>query len=288
VSYWIFAPGIYNPAIIGSKDFFSMGVITSFQGKSNTQLLSGDTRITKKVPGYFTSPDLKDFTNIGIGASVFHDIDGLSHNTGFSISGAYQIPLNYHKLSFLSFGASFKAEYSTINTDSSRIKNPLRKTYYPNADFGVFYYNPSFYAGVSVVNLLGSPWKPDTLGIYQVPVSREYFLTAGFKILLSKSLNIVLEPSVLVSATDSTFNKISDNINPILKLYLDNFCLGSSYHNNGKILFFAQFRYPSFYVGAFYELAQKTAYFKKEPLIEFTLGLNIQHDKSRFSKNSHW
>jgi hypothetical protein len=135
---------------------------------------------------------------------------------------------------------------------------------------------------------MGSPWGSDTLGLYKVPLSRQYFLTSGYKLLLSKSLNIVLEPSFLISATDSTFRKIKDNFNPIIRLYLGDFCLGTSFRTGGMISFFSQFRYPRFYVGVFYELAKKTSYFKHTPIVEFTLGINILSDKSRFSHHSHW
>ena len=101
-------------------------------------------------------------------------------------------------------------------------------------------------------------------------------------------MNIVLEPSVLISATDSTFGKITDNINPIIKLYLEDFCIGTSFRSGGKISLFGQFRYPRFYVGAYYELASKTPYYKNKPIVEFTLGINIQPDKSRLTKHSHW
>jgi type IX secretion system PorP/SprF family membrane protein len=287
VSYWVFVPYIYNPAIVGSKDFLSIGINAAFQGESNSQLISGNARITKTNSGYFSSPDITEFKNAGIGGSVYKDIDGFSRNIGLSCSGSYQIPLNTRNLSFISFGVSVKAGYHTINNDSGQ-ENSLKKTFYPNLDLGIYYYGTNFFAGVSSINIMGSPWGPDTLGLYKVPVSRQYFVTAGYKFLLSKSLNIVLEPSFLMCATDSTFRKIKENLNPIIRLYLGDFCLGTSFRTGGKISFFSQYRYPRFYVGAFYELAKKTPYFKQTPIVEFTLGINILSDKSRFSNHSHW
>jgi type IX secretion system PorP/SprF family membrane protein len=286
-SYWVFIPYIYNPAMVGSKDFLSVGFNAAFQGKSNTQIISGNSRITKTNSGYFSSPDITEFKNIGIGASVFNDFDGLTRNTGLSASGSYQIPLNTHQLSFLSFGFSLKGEYNSV---TSLVRNNVARTFYPNFDLGIYYYGINFFTGISAINLLGSPWKPkpDSVGIYIIPVSKEYFFTAGYKILISKSLNIVLEPSIVITTTDSTFNKIKDNISPIIKLYMEDFCLGSSFRSNGYTAFFAQYRYPKFYIGAFYELPQKTAYFKKAPVVELTFGINIQSDKSRFSRHSHW
>jgi len=290
VSYWVFVPYIYNPAITGSKDFMSIGFNASFQGESNTQLLSGNARLTKTAPSYFSSPEITEYTNTGVGGSIYRDVNGLSKNLGMSGAFSYSIPLNSHRLSFLSLGTSVKGAYSTISSDSADLEDPTRETFFPNFDLGVYFYSPGFYSGISAVNLLGSPWIPDTLGNYDVPVSRQYFFNAGFKILLSRSLNMVLEPSVLVAATDSTFDDISSNISPIFKLYIENFCLGTSFStgNSGKIAFFGQFRYPGFYVGAYYELASKTAYYANKPHVELTFGLNMHYNKPNLTKRSHW
>ena len=288
ISYWVFSPYIYNPAMVGSKDFLSIGLNAAFQGKSNTQLISGNSRISKTRSGYFSSPDLVEFKNLGAGGSVFKDIYGSSRNIGISISGSYHLQLNTRKLSFLSFGISVKGVSNTINKDSTGTENPEKKTFYPNLDLGMYYYGTSFFAGLSVTNAFGNPEKPDTLGIFKIPVSRQFFFTTGCKILISKSLNIVLEPSVLILADDSAFKQISDNINPIIRLYMEDFCFGTSFRKNGKISIFSQFRYPRFYIGAYYELPKKTPFFKKNPIVEFTLGINIQADKSRFPNHNHW
>jgi type IX secretion system PorP/SprF family membrane protein len=287
ISYWVFNPYIYNPAIVGSKDFLSAGLNAAFQGESNSQLISGNARISKAKSGYFSSPDIIEFKNIGVGGAVFKDISGLSKNIGISGSGSYQIPLNTSNLSFLSFGVSIKGVYNNL-TDSVGPRKSYKKSFYPDFDLGVYYFGTSFFAGLSSTNILGNPWKSDSLEIFKIPVQRQYFFTAGVKILLSRSLNIVLEPSALVIVHDSTMRKITDNINPIIKLYMDNFCFGTAFNRNSNISFFTQFRYPKFFVGAYYEFSKKTAYFKKTPLVEFTLGMNIQPDKSRLSRRSHW
>jgi type IX secretion system PorP/SprF family membrane protein len=288
VSYWVFTPYIYNPGIVGSKDYLSAGINTAFQGNSNAQLLSGNTRLSKTKSGYFSSPDIMEFKNIGIGGSVYRDINGLSQNIGLSAAFSYHLPLNASNLSFLSFGVSVKGVYNSLDNDSTGLARSFKKTFFPDFDLGVYYYGTNFFTGLSSTNILGNPWKSDSLDIFRIPVSRQYFFTAGYKILLSKSLNMVLEPSVLIFSNDSTIRKKSANINPIIKLYMEDFCFGASFHSNEKISFFAQFRYPRFYVGAYYELPKKTAFYKKAPIVEFTAGINIQPDKSRFSNHSHW
>ena len=288
VSCWVFTPYVYNPAIVGSKDFFSIGLNAAFQGNSNVQLISGDTRISKASSGYFSSPEISEFKNIGIGGSIFKDINGISKNIGISGSFSYHMPLNVSQLSFLSFGISIKGIYNSLDNDLVGPAHSFKKTLYPDFDLGIYYYGTSFFTGLSSTNILGNPWKSDTLKIFKIPVSRQYFFTAGYKILLSKSLNIVLEPSALIFVNDSTIRKISDNINPIIKLYIEGFSFGTSFYSDGKISFFAQYRYPRVWVGAFYELPEKTAYFSRAPIVEFTLGLNLQPVRTKFSNHSHW
>lgn len=288
ISYWVFIPYIYNPAIVGSKDFFSIDLNASFQGKSNTQILSGNTRLTKTLSGYFSSPDILEFRNVGVGGSVFHDLNGTSENMGASAAASYQFPLNTKEISFLSFGASVKGVLNTLNNGTDGSDNPLKRTFYPNFDLGIYYYGPKLFTGISTVNLFGNPGDHDSQGVSEIPVERQYFFSAGYKIIISKSLNMVLEPSVLVNAFDSTLNKITDNINPIIKFYAGYFCVGTYFHNKGKTSFFAQFKYPKFYVGTFFEIPRKTPFFKNVPTINFTLGLNFLNDKSRLSGKSHW
>jgi type IX secretion system PorP/SprF family membrane protein len=288
VSYWVFTPYIYNPAIVGSKDFLSLGLNATFQGKSNSQLLSGNTRLSKTQSGYFSSPDILEFKNIGVGGSVYKDIDGLSRNLGISGAFSYQLPLNPANLSFLSFGVSVKGVYNMLDNGLTGPARSFKKTFFPDFDLGIYYYGANFFTGLSSTNILGNPWKSDSLEIFKIPVSRQYFFTAGYKILLSRSLNMVLEPSVLIFSNDSIIRKKSAKINPIIRLYMEDFCLGASFHSDGKISFFSQFRYPGFFVGAYYELPKKIAFYKKAPIVEFTAGVTIQPDKSRFSNHSHW
>lgn len=288
ISYWVFTPYIYNPGMIGSKDYISVGVNAAFQGSDNSQLLSGNRRISKTRSGYFSSPDIIEFKNIGAGGSFFRDFKGVSKNIGISVSGSYQIPLNTRKLSFLSFGLTVKGVSNTIDNDSVGPARYFKKRFYPDFDLGLYYYGTSFFAGLSATNILRNQNKSIEPAAPSIPESRQYFFTTGFKILLSKPMNIVLEPSVLVVENDSSMSNIKESINPIIKLYLEDFFFGSSLSSGGKIAFFTQYRYPKFYVGAYYEIAKKTAYYKKAPLVEFTLGFYLQPEKSRLSNRSHW
>jgi type IX secretion system PorP/SprF family membrane protein len=291
LSYWVFTPYIYNPAMVGSKDYLSLDFNAAWQGDSRTQLLGGHARLSKARPGYFSSAKLREFKGFGIGGSVFNDIRETSHNTGASFAASYQIPLNTKNLSFLSFGAAVKGVYNMMDTSSTDSESKTRNLFYPNADAGIYYYGTNFFTGISGINLMGNPEDPDSLGNYIIPVSRQYFFTIGYKFVLSKKHDIVLEPSLLVNAVDSTFDDLAqmkDNIDPVIKLYLDDFCFGSYFLMDGNTSLFIEYRFPRFHLGALCQLPRNTPYYKKPPILEFTAGFNFQVDKSGYSKRSVW
>jgi hypothetical protein len=141
---------------------------------------------------------------------------------------------------------------------------------------------------VSATNILGNPEKCDSAGHYSVPVSRQYFFNAGFKIVFSRKLNIVLEPSVIANTGDSLSNELTDMIHPGLKLYLWNFCMGTYLNDYDKIPFFFQYKYPGFYIGTFFELPRNTPFYKKDITAEIVIGLNIANKNLGYKRNGHW
>ena len=83
-----------------------------------------------------------------------------------------------------------KRYYNTYEGDPDT-GNPAVTTLVPNIDAGIYYYSPAINAGISVTNILGTPENPDSLGIYTIPVSRQYFFHAGYKFFISRSLNLL-------------------------------------------------------------------------------------------------
>ena len=158
VSYRIYSPFIINPAIAGSKDYFSLDMLAGFKGKSYSQVISGNTRIVKKVPGYLASGRTSSFTKIGTGFSGYNDYETVdsTHNAGISAVLSYHIPLNKRVLSFISLGASVKGMYHFHEGDPDH-NIPFKEFYFPNLDFGLYLYNPMSYAGISANEPVRSP-----------------------------------------------------------------------------------------------------------------------------------
>lgn len=287
ISYRIFTPFIFNPAIAGSKDFFSIDLITSNQGKVNSQIISGNTRLLKINPGYTLSPKSVKFTNLGLGGSIYNDLNGHSRNAGMNLTGAYHFPVDQVKLSFLSLGLSVKGIYHHYDEDTDT-GDPATNIFMPELDAGLYYYNTRLFAGFSVTNIIGRHENPDTLSTYIIPVSRQYFLQLGYKFIVSRSLNLVFEPSVIVHSDDSLFQKTTEVISPVLKIYAEKFCAGTYLSKNSTISFFLQYKYPGFYIGTFFELPKNSPFYKTPLVAEFALGINLSSKKSGFSRPYHW
>ncbi len=289
-SYRVFNPAIFNPAITGSKEYTAFGLITRIEENANSLLISTDTRLTRPVPGYLPAENLRDFTNLGLGGSIFNDVKGPVKNTGAMISAAYHIPINHSRLSFISVGASVKGVLNRMEDTSSDslVSGMDYQQFYPGFDLGVYYYNSNFYAGFSAANIQGSPVSSENPDTYSVPVSMHYYFTTGYKILLSRAWQIVLEPTLLAEVSDTVARIDMDVIHPGLKIYLSDFCVGTYYYDNTRVPFFLQYRFPRFFLGLWVEVPLKTAFYLDQPVIELTAGFNLGNKGMRNSYRNRW
>ena len=287
ISNRVFTPFIINPAIAGSKDFMDVDLSAVIQGTDKSQLLSGNTRIAKKGPRYFGAPVSRSFTQFGAGAALFNDVIGPSRNIGVSAAASYHMPLNDKNLSFLSAGIAVKGIYNMM--DSIPENNaPQKNTFIPNMDAGIYFYEQSFYAGISATNILGSMLDSADMTVYNVPISREYFFIAGYKFVISKSFNIVIEPSLIIDVNDSLNFHKKETYNPMLKLYLEDFCLGGYLHDYDKLTFFFQYKFPRLYLGTLVDFPRNVPFYKRDLTIEIAAGINFGSISRSSSTKWHW
>jgi type IX secretion system PorP/SprF family membrane protein len=282
----VFTPFVINPAIAGSKDFIDIDFAAVIQGADKSQILSANSRIAKRGPTYFGAPVSKQFTPFGVGAYFFNDRAGLSRNIGFGATGSYHMPLDEKNLSFLSGGITVKGIYNMM--DSIPEVAPSKNSFIPNIDAGVYYYGQNLFAGISVGNLLGNMLDSAENVIYDVPVSRQYFLIAGYKFVVSRSLNIVLEPSLIINLNDSLNFDKKETYNPMLKLYMEDFCVGAYLHDYHNMTFFFQYRFPKLYLGTLVDFPRDVPFYKKDLVIEIAVGLNFGKTSSLSPLNRHW
>jgi len=196
---YMFNSLIFNPAYAGSKDYMSLGILHRSQwvgidGAPVTQSITAHTPLKNE--------------RVGVGFSLVNDAIGPTNNLGVNLSYAYRIPIgeNGGKLSIGLQGGveNYRADFTDLiledglGPDPAFIENPNR--WLPNFGAGVFYYNPTFYAGFSSPQLVEYDLRQNNLGVNGSTWARQYrhyFFTAGGAIPLSGD-DLVFKPSVLV------------------------------------------------------------------------------------------
>ncbi len=283
----VFTTMVINPAIAGSKDFMAIDFSAGLQGAEFSQLLAANSRIAKKGPKYVGAPVGREFTNIGVGGLLYNDRSAQSRNLGVSAMASYHIPLNEKKLSFISGGVSVKGIYNQMDSVPD-LSLPRRESLIPNIDAGIFLYGQRLSVGISGTNLLGNMIDSATMASYKIPISRQYFLIAGYKIVLSKKLNILIEPSIIVNLDDSLHFDRKESYNPMLRLYMDAFCLGTYLHDYDNLTFFFQYKFPNLYIGTLVDFPRDVPFYKRDLTIEIAAGLNFGGVVKRPGSRYHW
>jgi len=275
----IFSPIVINPAIIGSKDYTNINLISRLSGKPTAQSLSIHTRLAKQ----------DGFTNFGIGGFIFHDRLVNSSNIGLNVGGAYHIPIGKNSLSNISIGLAIKGIYNFPIENAEAITiDSTDGILTPNFDFGVYYYGPTAFIGLSVINGLENIFDNDIIEQDECYTPREYNLYGGYKFLLSRKFSIVLEPSVLLNVQDETLSKFYEHITPYLKLYIQNGYIGTYYKDIDHLAVFFQYEFPRIIAGMFFEAPRKEFLSSQNIIIEGSLGINLSKEKTMFPRYRHW
>ena len=187
---YMFNTLIFNPAYAGSKEHMSMTLLHrdqwwGLEGSPTTQTLT----IHSPLKG----------NRIGVGGSLLHDDIGPTKEIKLSGYYAYRISFNDGK-SKLSFGLSasvsnWQADWGSLVVDN--LADPVfqgkQVEWRENAGVGVFYYNPNFYLGLSVPNIINKPYENS-----QATSVRHYYLSGGLILPFNLSRTIIFKPSFLI------------------------------------------------------------------------------------------
>lgn len=261
----VYHPIVLNPAYAGSKDFTNISFTTKALKNPYYQMLSAHTRLMKSNGS---------FSKFGLGGYTFLEQLDQSWNTGLSIAGSYHYTLDDSRLHNLSGGAALKGIFTIPKSSDEAVEDTLSSTFTPDMDLGIYYYGPSAFAGVSVTSVFDQ--------------SKSYHLYGGYKFLLNKSLAIVLEPSLLITFRDSSLGDPSEQLTPFLKLYMQNFYVGTYVKSDHLFALFFQYQFPRFYTGVFLEFPWKGYLNDDNIIFELSVGINLGLEKQKFLQHRHW
>ncbi|MBF98194.1 MAG: hypothetical protein CMI36_04315, partial [Owenweeksia sp.] len=194
-----------NPAYAGSRDALTIGLLHRSQwvgidGAPTTQTLT--------IHGPLVNE------NLGFGFSVVHDKIGPTSSTGLygDLSGRVKLTSNGYLAGGIKLGLNFfRSNLTDVATgaqgDDAYSQNTSRIL--PNLGFGVYYYTPKFYLGLSSPKLVQNVLYADDLPsgeVFEVTEKRHYFAIAG--VVLELNPNLKFRPSVLARLVEGAPNSL--------------------------------------------------------------------------------
>lgn len=222
---------VINPAYAGSRGAFSIAAMhrsqwMGIEGAPKTQTLNFHTPLSERV---------------GIGLSIVNDEigNGTIQETYFDGIFSYTIPLA--RESKLSFG--IKAGAHLLNLDFTKLANfdqeigasgltNIDNKFSPNFGIGVYYYNESFYAGLSVPNFLKTQHFDDSNSsnsFLEKDRFNMYFMT-GYVYELNPRLEF--KPALLLRAQQGSPLQVDISTTFLIN---EKFSLGAAYRWNAAL-----------------------------------------------------
>ncbi len=291
VSYRIFNPAIFNPAVVGDKEFTTIDFNTNLSGSGKSQIVSGSTRLRKKEATEWFTNDISKFSSLGVGGYLFHTLKDSLQNFGTAASISYHLPIDREALRFISAGLSVKGLLSKKTVPAEANDSSLKNNIFsPSADIGIYYYSPHLFAGVSITNIFSDPSQKNFPEALKQVVSRQYLLTAGYKLILSEKREILLEPFFFINFGVTSFDNSSFHYHPAVRIYYKKSYFGSYLNNPDNLSFFMHLHFPQFYINSYFELPRDpNVVWKNEKLtLELSVGLNIGNKNTAHLNNIVW
>ncbi len=275
----VYHPQVINPAYTGSKDFINITLTSKVLKSPANQMLHVNHRLID--PNGF-------FSKVGVGGYAFREQLPLSANGGIAAAVSYHQALDDAQVHNISGGLALKGIFNLPRNVDESVNDSATSTFNPNLDAGVYYYGPNAFAGLSATTLFGTGLEGELTERSESYIPRMYHLYGGYKFLLSRTNAIVLEPSVLLSVTDTTIAAAHRHITPYLKIYLQNFYIGTYMKSVDIFALFFQYQFPRFHTGLFLEFPRVGFLNDDNIIFELSLGVNLGRHNPKFTQHRHW
>lgn len=243
-SMYMFNPLSSNPAYAGSRDALSITLLgrkqwVGFDGAPETGSLTLHSPLRNE--------------SIAIGLSVNYDAIGPTKNNMIYADIAYRFQVS--PTSKLAFGikggvdmysANFVGLVVNDNTDIL-YTTPISNQIMPNAGFGVYWYSPDSYIGLTAPRLIENELRDATLVSSGKPATqnRHYFLMGGHTFRLSSTIDLI--PSFVVKAVQDAPLSIDLNAN---FMFYETFWIGAGYRVGDAIIANVMYHFtPKFRAG---------------------------------------
>lgn len=263
-----------NPGYAGSRDALTITALSRTQwigiyGRPVTNTLTLHSPLSNDA--------------LALGLSVVQEKIGPISST--QVYGDFAYRVHVSKVARLSFG--LKAGINNYNIGLTNLKlndqgdavfaQDVKNSLTPNFGFGVYYYAPSFYLGLSAPKLLENKITSSTATVLNQ--RRHYFLIAGSAIDLD--VNLKFTPTLLVKVVPNA--PLELDVTPLFLIH-EKFAIGPMYRLHNSIGAIVQYNFtPQFKAGYAYDyfFNQLSAVNKGTHEIMLTYDFLFKSDKLR-------
>lgn len=286
---YLFNKYIINPAVAGSDGYTSLNLTTrqqwtGYQGAPQTYSFSFNGRLLKaKYNIRHNVFDRKVFTpqtqgRVGLGGTLYSDINGLVHRTGFSASYAYHIWLQGSTQ--LSFGLAFTGYHYKIDQRQIHFEDPdepwlnsdFRKgIFVPDFSFGAYLLNRKYAIGFSAQELMEGFIRTGSQAYKDLKLHRTYYLFGNYD----------FEPDSKMLIQPSLFIRMSEQLIPqadmgVIFLYDNKIWVGATFRTGSAIIVNAGLRRDGLFFGYSFDFTlnsvQRSTYGSHEFIIAARFG----------------
>ena len=236
-SQYMFNQFTINPAYAGSRNSFSSVLLlrnqwSGLSGAPNTLNFSLHTPFSGK--------------QMALGLNFIADEIGPSKNSTILGTYAYHLRTSKGKISFGLRGGFYSSSLNSNRLnffDNNDVHNSgaVYQTITPNFDFGVYYYTPKFYSGLSVNHLFDNKVVYQNSSQTHLYLNRHFFFNTGA--VFVKNENLVIKPSIMVRYNAGS--PVSFDLNTSV-LFKKTIWLGLSYRSSNNVIFISEYNISNF------------------------------------------
>jgi len=287
-------PYLINPAVAGGDGYTTFNITArnqwlGFKNAPATQAFTVQSRLLKRSFIIKSSTPRKRILKpsrsgrVGLGGMIFNDVNGQMQRTGISVTYAYHIRIRESQLSFGLNGIVYQVklhedELTFYNPNEPLLGTGLRRILVvPDANFGVYWLNYKYFAGLSVYQLFESYLKLGNTAWKDYHMMRHYYLYGGYRFYINQEFEI--EPSVLVKSSEQLIVQVDANC----KLYFNKlFWAGVSYRSTSSLAVMLGLKADRYYFGYSFDYGLNSLARHTYGSHEFSISMKLGDSARRY------
>ncbi|WP_257669952.1 PorP/SprF family type IX secretion system membrane protein [Parapedobacter tibetensis] len=147
--------------------------------------------------------------NVGLGLNIMSDRVGLEKRIYAYANYAYRLRVGWDPEDRLSFGLGLGVIHSGFDNADARTQDPeavnIENSFLPDARFGVYYSNNTFFAGVGVDNLISRLLFNEDNGSTRIPPITQYYINVGGIVPIASDM--LFKPSIMVKNANNAVTR---------------------------------------------------------------------------------